>query len=88
MRTTIDIPVYLMKKAKMKAVSEGITMKELFTKILEKEVSGETPGLEPAPWEKLHGKGSASKLTPEESAFEDYSGPDWITGIQVNDPDN
>ncbi len=87
MRTTIDIPEYLMKKAKMKAVSEGITMKELFTRILEKEVSAETPGLEPAPWKKLHGKGSASKLTPEESPFEDYSGPDWITGIQVNDPD-
>ena len=88
MRTTIDLPEQLMKKAKIKAVSEGVTLKELFTRILEKEVSGETAELESAPWKKLHGKGSASKLTPEESPFEDYAGPDWNYGIQVNDAEN
>jgi len=72
----------------MKAVFEGITLKVLFLRILEKEVSGETSVMKPAPWKKLHGKGSASKLTPEKSAFEDYTGPDWKTGIEVNDSDD
>ena len=38
MRTTIDISDDLMKKAKIHAVKEGITLKQLFTKLLEKEV--------------------------------------------------
>ena len=38
MRTTIDISDELMKKAKIHAVKEGITLKQLFTRLLEKEV--------------------------------------------------
>ena len=38
MRTTLDISDELMKKAKIHAVMEGITLKELFTRLLEKEV--------------------------------------------------
>ena len=38
MRTTIDISDELIKKAKIHAVKEGITLKELFTRLLEKEV--------------------------------------------------
>lgn len=38
MRTTIDISDDLMKKAKIHAVQEGITLKQLFTRLLEKEV--------------------------------------------------
>lgn len=38
MRTTIYISDELMKKAKIHAVKEGITLKELFTRLLEKEV--------------------------------------------------
>ena len=38
MRTTIDISDELMKKAKIHTVKEGITLKELFTRLLEKEV--------------------------------------------------
>lgn len=38
MRTTIDISDDLMKKAKIYAVKEGITLKQLFTRLLEKEV--------------------------------------------------
>ncbi|NBT42403.1 MAG: hypothetical protein EBT20_18395, partial [Alphaproteobacteria bacterium] len=38
MRTTIDISDDLMKKAKIHAVKEGITLKQLFTRLLEKEV--------------------------------------------------
>ena len=38
MRTTIDLSDDLMKKAKIHAVNEGITLKQLFTRLLEKEV--------------------------------------------------
>ncbi len=87
MRTTIDIPDPLMKKAKMKAVEQGITLKEFFTQLLEKELQSGPTGQEPAPWKKLKGKGSASSIKPEESAFDDYSGPDWNHAVQVNEPD-
>ena len=42
MRTTIDISDDLMKKAKIHAVKEGITLKQLFTKLLEKEVGADS----------------------------------------------
>jgi predicted DNA binding CopG/RHH family protein len=38
MRTTIDISDDLMKKAKIHAVQEGVTLKQLFTRLLEKKV--------------------------------------------------
>jgi hypothetical protein len=85
MRTTIDIPDQLMKEAKKKAIEEGITLKELFTRTLEKELSGGVSH-QTAPWKKLQGKGSAQNLHPEESGFEGYSGPDWNHGVQVNEP--
>jgi predicted DNA binding CopG/RHH family protein len=42
MRTTIDISDDLMKKAKIHAIKEGITLKELFTRLLEKEVGSDS----------------------------------------------
>jgi septation ring formation regulator EzrA len=42
MRTTIDISDDLMKKAKKHAVKEGITLKQLFTRLLEKEVGADS----------------------------------------------
>jgi len=87
MRTTIDIPDLLIKKAKKKAIEEGITLKQLFTQMLERELlDSSSPGN--APWKKLHGKGSAKSLTPEDSGFEDYSGPDWNHSVQVNEPED
>jgi len=85
MRTTIDIPDKIMKQAKIKAVEEGITLKELFIKALGKELETEGGGGEAAPWESLRGKGSTSGLSPEDSGFEGYSGPDWNHSLQVND---
>ncbi|MCC5914014.1 MAG: hypothetical protein JJU46_06530 [Balneolaceae bacterium] len=85
MRTTIDIPDQLMKAAKKRAIEEGITLKELFTRTLEKELQKEG-GVQQAPWKELHGKGSAKELKPEDSGFDDYSGPDWNHAMQVNDP--
>lgn len=86
MRTTIDLPDKLMKEAKKKAIEEGITLKQLFTRTLEKELSG---GASPhsAPWKQLHGKGSAQALQPEDSGFEGYSGPDWNHAVQTNEPE-
>ncbi|MGF1672022.1 MAG: hypothetical protein ACFCU6_16380 [Balneolaceae bacterium] len=87
MRTTIDIPNHLLKKAKMKAIEEEISLKELFTRLLEKELSGELESSASKQWKILQGKGSSSSLDPETSGFEGYSGPDWNQSIQVNDPD-
>ena len=42
MRTTIDISDDLMKKTKIHAVKEGITLKQLFTRLLEKEVGADS----------------------------------------------
>ena len=42
MRTTIDISDDLMKKAKIHTIKEGITLKELFTRLLEKEVGSDS----------------------------------------------
>lgn len=85
MRTTIDIPDELMKKAKIKAIEEGVSLKKLFTGILEKELAG-TQSNQKAPWKELEGMGSANNLSPEESGFDGYSGPDWNSGINVNEP--
>lgn len=74
-----------MKKAKKQAVEEGITLKELFTRTLENELSSGKQ-LAAAPWSKLHGTGSSSQLAPEDSGFEGYSGPDWNHAVQVNEP--
>lgn len=87
MRTTIDIPDSLMKEAKKKAIEEGITLKQLFTRTLEKELSGGVPA-QKAPWKELHGMGSTKNLQPQDSGFEDYSGPDWNHAVQVNEPES
>ena len=88
MRTTIDIPDTLMKQAKKQAIEEGITLKELFTRTLEKELSQKSANVSSSPWKNLQGTGSASQLKPEDSGFEGYSGPDWYHSVQVNEPDN
>lgn len=77
-----------MKKAKLKAVEEGITLKELFSRSLEKELSEQPKRPSPAPWKQLLGKGSASDLSPHDSGFEGYSGPDWNHSIQANEPNS
>lgn len=87
MRTTIDISDHLMKKAKVKAAKEGITLKELFTKMLEKELSEKEASTAEAPWKTLQNMGSADTLSPEDSGFEGHKGPDWNHSVQVNESD-
>ncbi|SMO52353.1 hypothetical protein [Gracilimonas mengyeensis] len=69
MRTSIDIPDDLMKKAKIKAVEDGISFKDLVIRSLSKELELKDPTSE-APWEELKGKGSASGLTSRHSGFD------------------
>lgn len=84
MRTTVDIPNNLMKKAKIKAIEEGISLKELFIQSLENHL-GDSSGSNEPPWKKLKGMGSSSQLSPDDSGFEGYSGPDWNQSLQVNE---
>jgi len=42
MRTTFDIPDDVFKKVKLKAVGEGVSLKEVVTRALEREVRSET----------------------------------------------
>ncbi|REL33424.1 hypothetical protein DYD21_11665 [Rhodohalobacter sp. SW132] len=86
MRTTIDIPDSLMKKAKKKAIEQGVTLKQLFTHALEQELEVQKT-TDDAPWKNLHGTGSSKKLSPEDSGFEGYTGPDWNHSLQVNEPE-
>ena len=86
MRTTIDLPDS-MKEAKQQAVEEGITLKQYFTRLLEKELSA-SKNQEATPWKRLRGAGSSDKLSPEDSGFEGYSGPDWNHSVTVNEPDS
>ena len=43
MRTTIELPDEILKKAKIRAVEEGISLKQLFTRALERELGGGSP---------------------------------------------
>ncbi len=69
MRTTIDIPDSLMKKAKMKSVEEGITLKKLFIRCLKSELERDERPLEEK-LKELRKLGNADNLDPEESAFD------------------
>lgn len=84
MRTSIDIPDNLLKKAKLEAIERGVSLKDLVIQALEKEIShGEAPG--PSFWKSLRGQGSTMGIQAETSGFDDYSGPDWTHAIKVND---
>ena len=70
MRTSVDIPDEIMKKAKIKAVEEGISFKELIIRSLTKELGLEEE-VRGTPWKELQGKGTASGLSPNKSGFEE-----------------
>lgn len=69
MRTSVDIPDDLMKKAKIKAVEEEISLKELIIRGLKNEL-GDLEEKNETPWKDLKGRGSASGLNPGDSGFE------------------
>lgn len=70
MRTSVDIPDDLMKKAKIKAIEEEISLKELIIRGLKKEL-GDLPEEKENPWKDLRGRGSAIGLRPNDSGFKD-----------------
>ncbi len=69
MRTTIDIPDKLMKKVKIKAAEDGITLKELFIKSLKAEVDVNIK-THAERLKELRNLGNADNLNPEDSAFD------------------
>lgn len=86
MRTTIDLPDEIVKKAKMKAIEQGVSLKTIFLSALEKELENSIPSKnDVAPWKKLKGKGSSEGLSSTDSGFYGYSGPDWNYIGMVND---
>lgn len=88
MRTTIDLPDEIVKKAKMKAIEQGVSLKTIFLSALEKELEIKTSAPhQVAPWEKLKGKGSSLGLSESDSGFFGYSGPDWNYVGTVNEPE-
>ncbi|HBQ60556.1 MAG TPA: hypothetical protein DD671_13275 [Balneolaceae bacterium] len=68
MRTSVDLPDDLMKKAKIKAVEEEISFKELIIRALENEI-GRAEEKNETPWEDLRGRGTAGGLHPNDSGF-------------------
>ncbi len=69
MRTSVDIPDELMKKAKIKAVEEEISLRELIIRGLQNEI-GDAQKSSSKPWKDLRGKGNASRLNPNISGFD------------------
>ena len=57
-----------MKKAKIKAVEEEISFKELIIRALENEI-GRAEEKNETPWEDLRGRGTAGGLRPNDSGF-------------------
>ena len=60
MRTTLDLPDAILKKAKMNAIAENIALKELIIRSLENELhgAGSVTHKTKAPWKKLKNQGS------------------------------
>lgn len=85
MRTTIDIPENLMKKVKVKAAEEGITLKDFFINILKQEVEIK-PKNELAPWKALNGTVEIIDYEPEDVAFDEFYEPEQEFFFQVNEP--
>jgi len=59
MRTTLDIPDEVFKKAKLQAVHEGVSLKEIITRALQREFA---PNLDEAAQRKARARRLFSKL--------------------------
>lgn len=84
MRTTIDLPDHLFKAVKMKALDQGLTLKQFFTKALQEQLhtSGSRAN---KPWKALKSQGSADALHPSTSGFEGYTFPDLQSSYRLNE---
>ncbi|MFP8489067.1 hypothetical protein ACKGJO_08180 [Gracilimonas sp. Q87] len=61
-----------MKRAKIKAVEDEISLKELIIRALENEI-GKVKEKNDAPWEDLKGKGTTGALRPNDSGFKNQN---------------
>ena len=69
MRTTIDLPDELMKKVKIEAIKQGLSLKEFFTNTLEKELTKKKK-VNSTPWKDLAGSGDVSGIGADDSGFD------------------
>lgn len=76
MKTTIELPDSLFKKAKIESAKKGISLKDLFISALEKELNQEKISANEFPWKELLNSGSSKELAPSDSGFEGYEEPD------------
>ncbi|MDR9415981.1 MAG: hypothetical protein RI564_06845 [Gracilimonas sp.] len=92
MRTTVDLPDDLMKKAKMKAIEEGITLKDLLKRSIEKELNSSKINSKEMPWKAFEGTVDLKDYKPEDSAFNLVFGKAWMPEAEffgsVNEPDS
>lgn len=55
MKTTLDIPDEIFKQAKVLAVTQGISLKQLVSEALQDKLSANAHSSSPKPWMKLAG---------------------------------
>ena len=83
MKTTLDIPDALLRKARMRAAREGTTLRAIVTRALEAEVEHEGMDAGQAPWRKHFGalrrlQAESGVINAEiEAAFEGIDEDAW-----------
>lgn len=87
MRTTVNIPDELMKKAKVKAIEEGITFKDLVIKSLSNELKTSQTKENEMPWKALKGTVDTKDLEPGDKAFDENWEPESEFFFYVNERD-
>jgi plasmid stability protein len=89
MRTTVDLPDDLMKKIKVKAAREGISLKELFIKSLENELRSERSMASTTEiLKKLRALGTAEDIDPAKPAYEGEIDPEKEFFYHLNEPES
>ena len=89
MKTTIELPDELFKKAKLTAIQNGTSLKELFIKALENELAPkEILKSQELPWKSLLNSGTVQDNLENCGGFDEYKIDDSISYLSVNEPSN
>lgn len=65
MKTTIELPDPLFRRAKSKAAESGMTMKQFFTEAVQDKLAGKSPGAVPGEPVWMQGFGKLRRLRKE-----------------------
>ena len=65
MKTTIELPDALFRRAKSKAAESGMTMKQFFTEAIQDKLAGKFPNAAPGQPAWIHGFGKLRRLRKE-----------------------